>query len=117
MEAVGQETCSQEFYVNSWQDARSSNSSIILKQPTADEPLALAPAKREVCSDNWLHTIAEYEKNAPDTRLLVIGCAFAFHKLNLEIKGGKGFEDVVSARPLRIPYVITLSNEIFPAKG
>lgn len=164
----------------------------------------IALSKQEVCSDDWLHTIAEYEKSAPDTRLVVFGCniwnrrfseepreiefsfdlincsvypltlkeiastarivfankpllypptmqlsadaylhgskgwfhltqqltegeyqrilkadqqcAFEFQKLGIGIKGGKDFEDSVSHATLRIPFLITLSNQIFPAK-
>ena len=62
MNAVGQEPHFIDFYVNSWADARSSNSDVNLRN--APVALIIDNAQNSDCPDNWLHQIAEYEASA-----------------------------------------------------
>ena len=203
MFAVGQDPQSIDFYVDSWVDARQSNSDITLKEKPN---VLITDGKTDfICGDRWLHSIAEQEKTAIQVRFKVTSCnvwktsfgeepreiefnfdllncsvypialvgeigstsrivfahktllyppsmmasanqylhgnsgwfhltqqltegeysrisnasqdcTFEFQKLNIEIKGGKGFENTVTPTTLKIPYMVTLSNNLYPAR-
>lgn len=107
MDVVGQEPSSKEFYVDSWTDARASNSSVTLKQPETSSPdssnLAFLQSQARVAKlEQELRRLqaSQAEQSAeavpnPNFVCMFAGMEFAHEEYGMlltgEIQGGRNF--------------------------